>query len=87
MVVLHYRVMSEPDPRLLERLFPGPMGPNDPLGPNGPLGPNKSPRNSLVENRRNLAAAASAGGSSAGSNKVGACYIFALLGQTQGDIA
>ena len=75
MVVLHYRVMSEPDPRLLERLFPG------------PLGPNKSPRNSLFENRRNLAAAASAGGSSAGSNKVGACYIFALLGQTQGDIA
>ena len=62
--------MSEPDPRLLERLFPGPSG----------------PRNSLVENRRNLAAAASAGGSSAGSNKVGACYIFALLGQTQGDI-
>ena len=82
MVVLHYRyrVMSEPDPRLLERLFPGPMGPN------GPLGPNKSPRNSLFENRRNLAAAASAGGSSAGSNKVGACYIFALLGQTQSDI-
>ena len=47
--------MSEPDPRLLERLFPG-------------------PKSTIVQNRRNVSAAAPAGGG--GSNKVREDVVF-----------
>ena len=46
--------MSEPDPRLLERLFPG-------------------PKSTIVQNRRNVSAAAPTAG---GSNKVREGVVF-----------